>query len=165
MIKATVFFSLNITHKRWLFSSVQSLSRVRLFVTPWTVACQASLSITNSRSLLNSCTSSWWCHPTISSSVIPFFSCLQSFPASGSFPMSQFFTSSGQSTGGWASASVLSVNIQSGLISFRIDWLDLLVVQGNLLQHNSKASILWHSAFLIVQISHPYMYWKNYSLN
>ena len=72
-----------------------------------------------------SCPSSSWCHPTNSSSVIPFSSCLQSFPASGSFPMSQFFASGGQSTGGSTSASVLVMNIQSwfplgltGLISF-----------------------------------------------
>ena len=113
MIKATVFFSLNITHKRWLFSSVQSLSRVRLFVTPWTVACQASLSITNSRSLLNSCPSNQWCHPTISSSVVPFSTCLQSFPELGSFWMNQFFISGGQSTGASASASVFPMNIQN----------------------------------------------------
>ena len=68
------------------FSSVQSLSRVRLFVTPWTAACQASLSITNTQSSYsNSCPLSQWCHPTTSSSVIPFSSHLQSFPASGAF--------------------------------------------------------------------------------
>ena len=60
----------------------------------------------------NSCPYSWWCHPTISSSVVPFSSCLQSFQASGSFPMSQFFTSGGQSIGVSASASVLPMNIQ-----------------------------------------------------
>ena len=107
----------------------------------------------------NSCPLSWWCHPTISSSVVP-FSCLQSFPASGSFQMSQFFTSSGQPIGASALASVLK-NECSELISYRIDWLDLLAVQGtlkSLLQyHSSKASILWHSAFFIVQFSHPYM--------
>ena len=80
------------------FSSVQLLSRVRLFVTPWTAAHQASLSIINSQSLLKLMSIEWWCHPTISSSVIPFSSCPQSFPASGSFPMSQFFESGGQST-------------------------------------------------------------------
>ena len=103
----------------------------------------------------NSCPLSWWCHPTISSYIIPFFSCLQSFPASGSFPMSQFFTSGGQSIGVSASISVLPMNTQD---SFRMDWLDLLVVQGtlkSLLQHHSsKASIFWHSAFFIVQLSH-----------
>ena len=64
------------------------------------------------RACSNSCPLSWWCHPTISSSVIPFSSSLQSFPASGSFPISQFFTSSGQSIGASASVSVLPVNIQ-----------------------------------------------------
>ena len=97
----------------------------------------------------NSCSWTRWCHPTISSSVVPFSSRLQSFPASGSFPRSQFFASGGQSIGVSASAS------------FRIGWLDILAVQGtlkSLLQHHSsKASILRHSAFFIVQLSHPYM--------
>ena len=100
-----------------------------------------------------------WCHPTISSSVIPFSSCPQSFPASGSFQTSQLFTSCGQSIGVSASASVFPWH--PGLISFRMDWLDLLVVQGtlkSLLQyHGSKASILRLSAFFIVQLSHPYI--------
>ena len=91
-----------------------------------------------------------WYHPTISSSVVPFSSSLQSFPASVSFPVSQFFVSCGQSPGVSASPSVLPMNIQ-GLISFRLDWLDLRTVQGtlkSLLQHHSlKASILWGSAF------------------
>ena len=86
---------------------------------------------------------------------------LQSFPASGSFSMSQSFASSGQSTEVSASASVLPSNEYSGLISFRIDCFDPLAVQGthkSLLQHHSsKASIFWHSAFFIVQLSHPYM--------
>ena len=94
----------------------------------------------------NSCPLSRGCHPTISSSVIPFSYCLQSFPASGSFLVSQLFT------------SCLS-NEYSGLIS--IDWLDLFAVQGilkSLLQHHSsKASILQHSAFFIVQLLDPYM--------
>ena len=78
------------------------------------------------RACSNSCPSSWWCHPTISSSVVPFSSCLQSFPASGSFPMSQFFVLDGQSIGVSASASVLPMNIQdwfplglTGLISLQ----------------------------------------------
>ena len=89
---------------------------------------------------------------------VPFSSCPQSFPASGSFLMSQLFTSGGQSIG--ASASVLPMNEYSGLISFMIDWLDLLAVQGtlkSLLQHNSKASVLQCSAFFMVQLSYPYM--------
>ena len=80
----------------------------------------------------NSCSLSWWCHPTISSSVVPFSSCLPSFPASGSFRMSQFFTSGGQRIGVSASASVLPMNIQ--------DWF-----------------LLRHLAFFIVQLSHPRM--------
>ena len=107
----------------------------------------------------DSCPLSQWCHPTISSSVVP-FSCLQSFPASGSFQMSQFFASDGQSTGVAASTSVLPMNIQD-CISFRTNWLDLLAVQGtlkSLLQHHSsKASILRRSAFFMVQLSHPHM--------
>ena len=79
-------------------------------VTLWTVACQASLSITNSQHLLRLSPLSQSCHPAISPSVVPLSFCLQSFPASGSFPMSQFFRSDGQSIG--ASASVLPVNIQ-----------------------------------------------------
>ena len=113
----------------------------------------------------NSCPLSRWCHPTISSSVIPFSSYLQSFPASGSFPMNQFFASGSQSVGASAPASVLPMTIHwteySGLISFRMDWLDLLAVQEtlkSLLQHHSsKSSILWRSAFFIVQLSYPYM--------
>ena len=108
------------------------------------------------RASSNSCPSSQWCHPTISSSVTPFSSCLQSFPASGSFPVSRPFTSGSQSTGGF-SFGISPSNEYSGLMSFRIDWLDLLAVQGtlkSLLQHHSlKASILWHSAFFMVQLS------------
>ena len=117
------------------------------------------LSITNSWSYSNSCPLSQWCHPAISSLVIPLSSCPQSLPASGSFPMSQLFTWGGQSIG--VSASAISPSSEHpGLISFRMDWLDLLAVQGtlkSLLQHHSsKASILWCSAFFIVQLSHPY---------
>ena len=94
-------------------SSVQSLSRVRLFATPWTAALQASLSITNSRGHPNPCSSSQRYHPTISSSVFLFSSCLQSFPASGSFLKSRLFTSGGQIIG--ASASVLQWIFRVGL--------------------------------------------------
>ena len=90
------------------FNSVQSLSRVRLFATQWIKACQASLSITNSQSSLRlTHPSSQWCHPAISSSVVPFSSCPQSLPASESFPMSQLFAWGGQSTGVSALASYL----------------------------------------------------------
>ena len=108
----------------------------------------------------NSCPLSQWYHPAISSSVIPFSSCPQSPPASGSFPMSQLFAWSGQSTGVSALAIIPSKE-HPGLISFRMDWLDLLAVQGalkSLLQHHSsKASILWRSAFFTVRLWHPYM--------
>ena len=99
----------------------------------------------------NSWPSCQWCHPTISSSIIPFSSRLQSFPVWGSFSRRQFFTSGG----------ISPPNQYSELISFRTDWSDLLAVQGtlkSLLQHHSsKASILWRSTFFIVQLSHPYM--------
>ena len=108
----------------------------------------------------NSCALSQRCHPMISSSVIPYSSCLQSFPALGSFLMNQLFASGGQRISASAS-SIRPSNEYSGLISFQIDWLDLLAVQGtlkSLLQHHgSKASILWCSAFFMVQLSHPYM--------
>ena len=103
----------------------------------------------------NSCPMSTWCHPTISSSVAPSSSCLQSFPASWSFPMSwpKYWS---------ISFSISPSNACSGLISFRIDWFDLLAVQGTLssfLQHHSsKASKqFWHSAFFMVQLSHLHM--------
>ena len=139
------------------FSSAQSLSCVRLFATPWIAARQASLSITNS-----------WSPPKLMSIksvmpsshlILPFSSCPQSLPASGSFPMSQLFTWGGQSTG--VSASVSPSNEHPGLISFRMDWMDLLEVQGtlkSLLQnHSSKAAIFQCSAFFTVQLSHPYI--------
>ena len=108
----------------------------------------------------NSCPLSRWCLPTISSSVVPFSSRLQPLPASGSFPMSQFFASGGQNIGVSASASILPMNSQNWFL-LGWDWLDLLEVQGtlkSLLQHHSsKASILQCSAFFTVQLSHPYM--------
>ena len=112
------------------------------------------------RAYSNSWPSIWWCHPTISSSIIPFSSCLQSFPESRSFPVSQFLHIKWPKY--WSfSFSISPFNENSGLISFRTDGLDLLEVEGtlkNLLQHhNSKASILRCSAFFIVQLSHPYM--------
>ena len=119
------------------YSSVQSLRSVRLFATPWTAACQASLSITNSWSLSNSWPSSRWCRPTISSSDIPSSSCFQSFPASESLQMSQFSSGSHQYCS--FSFSINPSNEYSGLISFRMDSLDLLEFQGthkSLLQHH-----------------------------
>ena len=142
------------------FSSVQLLSCVQLLATPWTAACQASLSITTPGIYSNSCLLSQWCHPTISSSGIPFSSCLQSFPASGSFQMNQFFISGGQSIKVSASASVLPINIQDWFPLGRTGWISLQSqeLSKSLLQHHSsKASILWCSAFFMVQLSHPYM--------
>ena len=144
-----------------VFISVQSLSCVRVFMTPWAAARQASLSITNSRSSLRLMSIEQWCHPANSSSFVPFSFCSQSLPASESFPMSQLFPWGGQSTGVSALASFLSKKSQDWLISFRMDWLDLLAVQGtlkSLLQHHSsKASILRCSAFFTVQLSYPYV--------
>ena len=106
----------------------------------------------------HSCLSSWWWHPTISTSVIPFSSHFQSFPASGSFPVSQFFTSGGQRTGASASASVLPMNIQDW---FPSEWTRWISLQSKGLSrvffNTTKASIRQHSAFFTVQLSHPYM--------
>ena len=115
---------LKLLFKRMVFSSVQSPSHVQLFGTPWIPAGQTSLSIQTHVHWVrwvglptpgvhpNPCPLSWWCHPAISSSVVPFSSCPQSFPASGSFQMSQLFTSGGQSIGVSASTSVLPMNTQ-----------------------------------------------------
>ena len=139
-------------------SSIQLLSCVRLFATPWTAALQASLSITSSRSLPKLMCIELVMPSNHPSSIASFSSCLQSFPASESFPVSQF-SSGGQSIG--FSFNISPSNEHSGLISFRMDWLDLLAVQGtlksSLQNHSSKASILLCSAFFIVQLSHPYM--------
>ena len=116
------------------FSSVQWLSHVRLFATPWTEAHQASLSITNSKVYSNSCPYSRWWHPTILSSVVPFSSHLQSFPASRSFQMSQFFASGGPNIGVSASASVLPMNIQ--------DWFPLRWTNGISLQSKGLSRVV-----------------------
>ena len=108
----------------------------------------------------NSCPLSWWFHPTISSSVIPFSSHLQSFPASGSVQMSQFFTSGGHGVGVSALTSVLPMNIQDW---FPLGWTGWISFQSKVLfksllqHHSSKALDLWHSAFIMVQLSNPYM--------
>ena len=99
-------------HRYIVTHSVQLLSRIQLFATPWITACQASLSIINSGVHPNPYPWSQWCHPTISSFVVLFSSCPQSFPASGSFQMSQRFASGGQSIGVSASTSVLPMNTQ-----------------------------------------------------
>ena len=141
------------------FISVQSLSCDRLFATPWTVAHQASLSITNSRSLLKLMSIELvmpsnhliLCGPLLLPSILPSIRVFSNesvlhirWPKYWNF-----------------SFSISPSNEYSGLISFRIDWLDLLAFQGtlkSLLQHHSsKASILRHSAYFIIQLSHPYM--------
>ena len=101
---------------------------------------------------------SWWCHPTISSFVIPFFSCLQSFPVSGSFQMSQFFTSGGQSIGVSASTSVHPMNIQDWFPVGWTGWISLL--SKALSRVFSYTTVQKHQFFdiqLSVQLSHPYM--------
>ena len=111
------------------------------------------------RACTNSGPLSQWCHPTISSSVVPFSSCLQSFPASGAFPMTKLFASGGQSIGISGSESVLAMNIQDW---FPWEWLvwspcSLKTLKSFLQHHSSKASILQCSAFFLIQLSHPYM--------
>ena len=150
--QSTVYLSIHLLMDSWIVSTfwllwivaavnmgivVQSLRCVQLFATPWTAACQASPSSTISQSLLRFSEQtqsiehplSQWCHPTISSSAALFFFCLQSSPASGSFPLSWLFASGGQSIGDSASTSVLPVNIQgwcplgwTGLISLQSKW-------------------------------------------
>jgi len=102
----------------------------------------------------NSRPSSWWCHPTISSSVVPFSSCPQSFPASGSFPMSQFFTSGGQSTGASAPASVLPINIQGW---FPLGLTSLISFPSKGLSRVFSSTTVWKHQFFGVQPS----FWSN----
>ena len=152
-----------------VFSSVQSLSRVRLFATPWTTTSQASLSITNSRSLpkLMSIESAMPSNHLILCRPLPLLPSL--------FPSIRVFSSESALHIRWPkqywsfsfswcwsfSLNISPSNEHSGLISFRMDWLDLLAVQGtlkSLLQcHSSKASILQCSALFVVQLSHPYI--------
>ena len=153
---------------RAIFSSVQSLSRVQIFATTRTAALQASLSITNSQSspkpmsieLVMPSNHLIRCHPLL---LLPSI-----------FPSIRVFSSESAFCIRWPkywsfSFNIIPTNEHPGLIYFRIDWLDLLTVQGtlkSLLQHHSsKASILQHSAFFIVQLSHPHDYWKNHSLD
>ena len=145
--------------QKWDIPSVQSLSCVRLFATPWTAACQASLSITNSQSLLKLMSIELvmpsnhliLCHPLLLPPSI--------------FPSIRVFSNESVLCIRWPkywsfSSNISPSNEHSGLISFRVDWCDLLAVQGtlkSLFQHSSKASILWFSAYFMVQLSRPYM--------
>ena len=150
-IFSKVDLSVNILGLIW-FSSVQSLSRVWFFVTPWTAGRQASLSITNSRNL-----------PKVMSieSVMPsnhLILCCPLLLLPSIFPSIRVFSNESALRVRWPkywsfSFSISPSNEHPGLISFRMDWLDLLAVQ----YHSSKASILQRSAFFIVQLSHPYM--------
>ena len=141
-------------------SSVQSLSHVRLFVTPCTAACQGSLSIINSQSLLKLMSIKWampsnhlfLCHPLV---LLP-----------ANLPSIRVFSNKSVLCIRWTkywsfSFSISPFNEYSGLITFRMDWFDLLAAQGtlkSLLQHHSsKSSIIWCSALLMVKLSHPYM--------
>ena len=138
---------------------VQLLSHVWLFVTPWSQHIRLPCPSLSPKVCSNSCPLSQWCYPTISSSVTSFSSCPQSFPASGSFPVNQFFASGSQRIGTSASASILSMDIQ-GWFPLGLTCLISLQSKGfsSLLQHhNSKASILWCSAIFMVQLSHPCM--------
>ena len=148
------------SNKQVQFSSVQPLSHVQLFVTPWTAACQASLFITNSWSLLKLMSIASvmppnhliLCHPLL---LVP-----------SVFPSIRVFSNESVLCIRWSkywsfSLSISPSNEYLGLISFRMHWLDVLAVQGilkSLLQHHSsKASVLWRSAFFMVQLSHPYV--------
>ena len=150
------------------FSSVQSLSHVRLFATPWIAARQASLYITNTRSLLKLTSIELvmpsshliLCRPLLLLPLIP--------------PSIRVFSSELALLIRWPkywsfSFSISPSNEHPGLISFRMDWLDLLAVQGTLKsllqQHSSKASILWRSAFFTVQLPHPYMTTTQFCIN
>ena len=126
------------------------LGRVRLFVTPWTAAHLGSLSITIPGAYWNSCPSSRWCHPTISPSATPFSSCLQSFPASGSVPKSQFFASGGQSNEGSASASVLPMNIQDW---FPLGWTCWISLQSKGLSRVFSNTTIQRHQFFGTQLS------------
>jgi len=109
----------------WFIKSVQLLSRVWLLWLSGLPHARLPYPSPTPGACSNSCPSNWWCHPTISSSVIPFSSCLQSYPVSGSFPMSQFFTSGGQSIGVSVSASVFPMNIQDWFPWAWTGWISL----------------------------------------
>ena len=174
-------------HHSLAFCCSVAQSCLTLFATPWTAAPRLLCPSPSPGACSNSCPWSWWCHLTVWSSVLPFSSCLKSFPASGSFPVSQLFASGGQSTKASVSASrsfpksqfftsgsqSIGVSASESVIPINTqDWFPLGLTGWNSLQpcnslqgtlksllqhHSSKVSILWHSAFFIVQLSHPYM--------
>ena len=125
---------------------VQLLSHVWLFATPWTATCQASLSFTVSQSLLRNMSLSWWCYQTISSSATLFSFCLQSFPASRSFPVSRFFSSGDKNIG--ALASVLPMNIQGW---FPLGLTGLISLQSMGLSRALSSTMVWRHQFFDAQ--------------
>ena len=153
---------------QWASRSVQSFSHVRLFATPWTATCQASLSITSSPSPSK---------PLFIELVMPsnhLILCRPLLLLPSIFPSIRVFSNESALHMRWPKYWSFSFNINPssehpGLISFRMDWLDLLAVQGtlkSLLQHHSsKVSILRHSAFFIVQLTSIHDHWENHSLD
>ena len=129
--------------------SIQSLNRVRLFVTPWTAAHQACSPPTPG-AYPNSCPLNWWCHPTISPSVVTFSSCLQSFPTSGSFQMDQLFVSGGKSIGVSASTSVLPMNTQD---QSALEWTGWISLQTKGLSRVFSNTTVQKHQFLGAQLS------------
>ena len=159
-----IFYGLSL----FQFSSVQLLSHVRLFENPWITAHQASRPSPTPGVYPNSCPLSWWCHPAISSSIIPFSSCPQSLPASGSFPMSQLFAWGGQSIGVSASTSVLPMNTPdwsplgwTGWISLQSKRLSRVFSNTTIQRIKSSVLSFLHSPTLTSLHDH----WKNHSLD
>ena len=151
--------------------SLQSLSRVQLFAIPWTTACQASCPSPTPGACSNSWPSSWWCHPTISFSVIPFSSWLQSFPASGCLLMSQPFTSGGRSIGALALTSVLPMNIQdwfplglTSLITLQSKGLSREFSNTTVQKYQCSASLVL-SLFYGPTLTSIHDYWENHSFD
>ena len=134
---------------------VKLLSHVQLFMTPQTVACQGLLSSIISQSLFRFMSIESVMPSNHFILCHPFSFCLQSYPAPGSFPMSQLYVSGGQSTR--ASATVFPMNIQGWFPLELTNWLVSLLSKTLLQHHSLKASVLWLSAFFMVQLSHPYM--------
>ena len=145
----TIYYSMS---QSALFSSIQLLSCVRIFATPLTTVARPLCPSPTPGVHPNSCPLSRWCHPAISSSVVPFSSCPQSFPASGSFQMSQLFTSGSQNNGVSASTSVLPVNTQDWS---PLGWTGQISLQSKGLSRVfSSTTVQKHQFFSIVQLSH-----------
>ena len=146
-------FFLLLYHLSPLYRSVESLIHVWLFATSWAAHARPPCPTPTPRACSNSCPSSLWWHPTVSSSIVPFSYCLQSFLASGSFPISQFFASGGQSIGDSASASVLPMNIQ---YLFPLELTGLISLQSRgLLRVFSNTTAQKHQFFSVQLSSNP----------